>query len=412
MNMNRSNLFNPFDSRSRQNEDRLTWAFIVALKYDPALQNFLRELVESQLPSEHREYSNSWDPARVSTQTKWIESTTNLLVSVLLTDTRIQEEIRVEWSDREPRYDGVIEYPNGLTLIVENKPSHGNVWKEQLSPSRASFSGDIDDVYLYGSAICLEWSKVLEGVLRYADSDIAPFSSREIARDFLSFVEEVHPALTPYRTFGLCGGRPEALQRRTSRLVNDLARQRGLESRRDREDNYLHRPDKIAKRVMIKVESQKLKVGLAPADTVGQARCFYDAVDRTAFLSLKEWKVEPNLHFSFVRRNLIWARTAWKTRDYLDYFSDQSSYGKMDRDKLLSLAEQWEREGLIMSEDLDKIRDLFRNTNMQSLNVVPGFSVTREWDLDTVIELEKRGELEECIIDALATPLATWGETL
>ena len=102
-NMNRANLFNPFDSRSRQNEDRLTWAFIVALKYDPALQKFLRELVESQLPSEHRDYSNSWDPARVSTQTKWIESTTNLLVSVLLTDVRIQEEIRVEWSDREPR---------------------------------------------------------------------------------------------------------------------------------------------------------------------------------------------------------------------------------------------------------------------------------------------------------------------
>ena len=411
------NLFNPFDSRSRQHEDRLTWAFLVILKYDPCLQNFLRELVESRLPPELRKHGNTWEPANVSTQTKWIESTTNLLVSVLLTNARIQEEIRVEWSDREPRYDGVIEYPNGLTLIVENKPSHGDVWKEQLSPSRASFSGDIDDVYLYSSAICLEWSEVLEGVLRYADSDIPPFSSRKIARDFLSFVEKVHPALTPYCTFGLCGARPEALQRRTSLLVDDLASQRGLESRWDKKDKYLYRPDKIAERVMIRVESQKLKVGLAPANTVTQVRHFYKAVDREAFLSLEEWKVEPDLHFfSWPPSNWNWigARTAWETRDYLDYFLDQSLYGRMDRDRLLSLAEQWACKGLITSEDLDKIRDLFRNTNIQSLNVVPGFSVTREWDLSAVIKLEEQeqGKLEECIIDALATPLATWGETL
>ena len=302
--MDRSNLFNPFESRSRQHEDRLTWAFLVALKYDPFLQNFLRELVESRLPLEHWEYSSSWEPARVSTQTKWIESTTNFLVSVLLTDAPIQEEIRVEWSDREPRYDGVIEYPNGLTLVVENKPAHGDVWEEQLSPSRDSLPGDVNDGTLHGSAICLEWSEVLEGVLKYTDSRIAPFSNREIARDFLSFVEDVYPGLTPYRTFKLCGERPEALQRRTSLLLDDLAK------KIDKADGasqggYLFRPGKIAERVMIQIESRKLKVKLAPADTVGQARRFYKKVDKTAFLSLEEWEVKPNLHFSFVSRHLI-----------------------------------------------------------------------------------------------------------
>ena len=382
------------------------------LKYDPALQNFLRELVEPRLPSGHREYSNSWEPARVSTQTKWIESTTNLLVSVLLTDAPIQEEIRVEWSDRESRYDGVIEYPNGLTLVVENKLHHGDVWKDQLSPNRGSFLGDVDEVTLHGSAICLEWSEVLEGVLKYADSDIASFSSREVARDFLSFVEEVHPELTPYRTFKLCGERDEALQRRTSRLLDDLASRVKLESRKSW-CWYLFRPDKIAERVGIWVESKRnLKVCLWPADTVRQARRFYDAVDKAAFLSLKGWKVEPNLHFSFASRHLIWAKTDLKTREYLDHFSVRVSYGQMDRNSLLPLADQWEREGLIRSEDRDKIKDEFKKTKRQSLNVVPGFSVSREWELDTVIELEKQGKLEACIIDALATPFATWGETL
>ena len=215
--MDRVNLFNPFGPRP-DFEDRLTWAFLVTLKYDPFLQNFLRELVESRLPFKPREDGNIWEPTRVSTQTKWIESSLILLVSVLLTDKCMQEEIKVGWSDREPRYDGVVDYPNGMTLVIENKPHHGNVWEGQLCPSRASFPDGIDDVTLHDSAICLEWSEVLEGVLRYTNSPMPSFSNREIARDFLSFVEKIHPMLTPYRTFGLCGDRSEALERRITRL--------------------------------------------------------------------------------------------------------------------------------------------------------------------------------------------------
>ena len=373
----RANLFNPFDSRSIENEDRLTWAFLVVLKYDPFLQNFLRELVESQLPLELREYSNTWEPANVSTQTKWIESSTIPLVSVLLTDVSIQERIEVEWSDREPRYDGVIEYPNCMTLIVENKPSHGDVWEEQLSPSRDSFLGDIDDDTLHDSAICLEWSEILEGVLKYADSDIAPFNSRKIARDFLSFVEEVHPALTPYRTFELCGERREALQRRTSRLVDDLAEKVGKEDVESR-DGYLFRPGKIAERVFISISESKpwkLQVELYPADTVTQARCFFDAVDKEAFLSLKEWEVEPNLHFSFMGTHLVRAETALGTREYFDHFSESSSYGQRsaDRDTLSPLADQWEHEGLISSADRKKIEDKFIRAYTKIMLIVRRF---------------------------------------
>ena len=415
--MNRSNLFNPFDSRSIEHEDRLTWAFLVALKYDPALQDFLRELVESQLPPELREYSNTWEPANVSTQTKWIESSTIPLVSVLLTDVSIQERIKVKWSDREPRYDGVIEYPSRMTLIIENKLYHGNVWREQLSPSRDSFSGDINDDTLHGSAICLEWSEVLEGVLKYADADIAPFSSREIARDFLSFVEEVHPGLTPYRTFKLCDERPEALERRNVSLLATLASETGLD-----DWGYLFRPGKIAERVGIdipKMEPWRLRVDLNPASTAWQADLFCKKVNKEVnkenFLSLneQEWDVAPNLNFSFRGRKLIWATTAWETLRYLDYFfSGERPYGRMYWDTLSPLIEQWEYWGLISSGDREEIEYQRNETNRPYLDVNPEFSVSREWNLDTVIELEERGKLEAYIIDALATPLATWEEPL
>ena len=127
--MPEANLFNPFGSQP-QYEDRLTWAFLVALKYDPLLQTFLRELVESRLSPNPRESRNAWESARVSTQTSGIDSRANRLVSVLLTD-EAGHDVAVSWSDRDAVYDGVIEYTSGLTLIVENKLDHGDVWEKQ-----------------------------------------------------------------------------------------------------------------------------------------------------------------------------------------------------------------------------------------------------------------------------------------
>ena len=405
-----ANLLKPFSSLPPQHENRLTWAFLVALKYDPLLQKLLRDLVESRLPPEAHEHGNFWEPARVLTQTKEIDPSTSRLVSILLTDETIQD-VSVRWSDRDAVYDGVIEFPDGLTLIVENKPSHGNVWEKQLSPSRSSFSGEVHDGLLHDSAICLEWSELLESVLKYADSGIPSFSSREISLDLLSFVEEFHPELTPYRTFKLCGNRPHAFRRRTMRLLDALANRAGLESR---DDWYLFRPGKIAERVGVGWAEREpaLKVNLWPADTVRQARRFYEEVDRIAFLGLEGWEVGPNLHFSFMNKHLIWAETTWAVARYFDYFANGEMYGQMNEAALVPLAEEWEDGGLVTREDRSEIEGQFNSTNRETLNVIPGFSVSRVWNLNAVIELEERGELQADIINALTTPLKSWGETL
>ena len=398
--MAQASLFNPFGSLPRY-EDRLTWAFLVVLAYDPHLRNFVRELVESRLPLRSTQSRQPWEPARVSTQSRGIDSSTNRLVSVLLTDTCIPE-VKVKWSDRIAVYDGVIEYPDGLTYIVENKPSHGHVSEEQLSPSRASFSGEIDDVLLHDSAICVEWSEVLEGFLKYTESNIPSFGSREIARDFLSFVEEVHPGLTPYRTFRLCGDRHEALYRRTMSLIASIERSTDLESR----GQYLFRPGAIAERVFIEIpkkeqkEPFRLRVSLYPASTASQADRF-KAVNRENFLSLgsQGWKVVPNLNFSsFPQGKLIWVERDWepledrKTREYLDYFysGEKRLYGRKRWSELGTLIEEWECQGIINSakrKEVESIRGTY-----QSLDVNPEFLVFQEWDLDTVIELEEKGE--------------------
>ena len=401
-------LFNPFSSP--QYENRLTWAFLTVLNYDPLLQNFLRELVISKLSAgKERKHFDIWIPARISTQTKWIDSDTNRLVSVLLTDETV-ENIPVKWSDRDPIYDGVIEYPDGLTLIIENKLSQYDAWQGQLCPSRSSFTGEHSEIVLHGSAICLEWPEILEKMLKYADSGVAPFSSRKICMDFLTFVEDIHPKLTPYRTFKLCGKRPESLDRRTRLLVDELGNLSALECR---DGWYLFRPNKIAERVGIWAgAASTLVVELWPANTVKQARRFYDMVDRTAFLDLDEWKVEPDLHFSFIQKTQIKEENTLPIDRYFKYFENDQQYGQMDKETLIPLAEQWKEMGIITGVTIQKLQEQFNIKNRTTLNVIPGFSVSRTWKLDTVIELEEQGKLEKHIIQSLDTALDTWGETL
>lgn len=78
----------------------------------------------------------------------------------------------------------------------------------------------------------------------------------------------------------------------------------------------------------------------------------------------------------------------------------------------MDLAKRWEEEGLILLPEKKKIENELNNTKRKFLDFAPGFTVTRQWDLDEVNELRSQGKLVEHIIDELAIPLKTWGEEL
>lgn len=109
---------------------------------------------------------------------------------------------------------------------------------------------------------------------------------------------------------------------------------------------------------------------------------------------------------------LIWATTTWETSRYLEYFfSGERPYGRKHWDELSPLVAGWKCQGLIGSRDWEEI-DSQRRTERKYLDVNPEFAVWQEWDLDDVIKWEEQGKLEAQIVEALAMPLATWGEEL
>ena len=421
--MERVNLFNPFKRRPPEHEDSLTWSFLVALRLEPALQRLLRDLVLAKLPRDRFHGRHPWDPALVQTQTDRIGSDAEFIVSVLLSDEPLEQTVPVAWVDREARYDGVVQFSDGLVLVIENKPAREDVWEGQLSLSRDSLLVDPKDVDLYEVAVSVTWPEILEEMLLFAGSGIPSFAGRQIARDFLELVEDVHPSVSPYRTYELCGDRLEALEKRTEVLVAQLAEKVGLEVRsRSGRPPFLSRPGQIAEEAQVTVQREgdgatRLRLAVWPGDTVTQARRFFDAADRDEFLALVEsgWSISPNLHFSFMSKHLVWADTRIPVEQYFDYYKGaRERYGQLAADKktLDVWLERWMKSGLMKSADAKEMRRQFVETDRQHVNVIPGFTLFRVWDLVDVLSLESEDELKAGIVAEFDTALSTWGESM
>lgn len=239
-------------------------------------------------------------------------------------------------------------------------------------------------------------------------------------------------------SFRDANGNPKALHRRTICLLEELARRTGLTITKDRvlDGRCLHRPGKIAEKIGIETSDwdpnpeknpgQRLWVSLWPANTAAQADCFYDEVRsngrKANFLALAEqgWKIMPNSGFGFVMTALFGSETSLDTRGHLEYFfSGARPYGKYffpgtgkegKRELTPALIERWQRTGVISLEAQNRIEEHSKNRTF--IDFKPGFWVYRIWELGEVIELEERGQLEAHIMQALDTPLGTWGEEL
>lgn len=220
-------LFKPIGEPHHEN--RLTWAFLCVIESIPFLQLFLRNQVESNLFQGKAQINSSLGSVHVVTQRGSLGIGTTRIVSVLMTDDvsdcEDPQDIQITWRDENAIYDGVIEYPDGTTLIIENKPSHWNIHYEQLNPSVNSVE-NINDIELVNQPVFLDWSGFLENLVEYMKLNFSNFTAQKLINDFLSFVERFarnnHLNLTPYREFRHCDGDDMALGRRINLLIDEI----------------------------------------------------------------------------------------------------------------------------------------------------------------------------------------------
>ena len=193
--MDRLNYFNPYQSKGDSHEDQLTRAYLVVLKHSSHVFFTFFEYCRSKHSIKENEKAisiidlleNGWD---IETQKGNPSINTNWLLSILITDSSIKGGDGIQSSERNARYDGIITFGNELTIVIENKPRSGNVWFEQLNPSRQNLS---EETKIFGQPLVLEWKEIIKQLNQLLSIPTLSGYEKIMIDDFLSFIDEKFP---------------------------------------------------------------------------------------------------------------------------------------------------------------------------------------------------------------------------
>lgn len=410
--MDRLNYFVPYESKGAHHEDSLTRALLVLLRHVPLVQAAFLDHVAEQLGASGGgpavpPLTQMPHPAQVRTQLSRIPDTEGRLVSVLLTDERVPPITDIAWTDRPgaggARYDGYLSFGDWI-FLVEHKPRAGHVWREQLNPARGSVAAN-HDLELEPRAAVLVWSDLLRTLDGLLERRLLAGAEATLAEDFRAYVRETFPWLNPHPTLRSCQENPFLLERRCADLLRALAAPAALpvEAAPGRTHSVRLPAGGAVSQVYLHVRASgatvpdQIVLALYPGDTVAQARTMYSnpRLER-AFRALDRdgWRIVPHLHFSFMSKQLHWARVAPPWRKYLAHWAGtRDEYGQVAVDDTFHpRLTEMVRQGLLDEEDRTELDRHFTATRRTTMNIIPGFALEHRWTLADAADRDQRGE--------------------
>lgn len=425
--MNFLNYFEPYVSKNPWHEDQLTRAFLVTMRFVPLVQAAFLDLVreaQTSAKSQHivPAFSALESECSIQTQVGSILQEGGTLVSVLMTDEHWTPQNAIEASERGARYDGLVCYPPGWILVIENKPWSNNVWEGQLSPNLVAGSA----VQIDRALAVVSWRTLIERLNSLLERKLIHGSECLIVEDFFEFVDQHFSYLNPYGSFSQCKGRRFLLEKRCVAILESIAP--GKVRRRQGGDYFIELAAGPATDAYFYPDRDypetgensdwSVAVNIYPGDTIRQARKLFENVRMDEFLGLEEsgWIIEPNLHFAFMAKHLCWAKgTRVSTRDYFDYWRGEGEIGQIQRDSagFKAYFQQLQEDGMISPSDIAQLERHFTNTTRQSINTCPGFRVSFSWSKSEAERVDAfRDRFSGVVRSQMLEALATWGQTL
>jgi hypothetical protein len=393
----RLNFFEPWERLPAKHENQLTRALLVVLRCCPiAHQTWLslvdRDLALRSLPRP------TFDTQRGKILRNERQPTTDEPIkgiSVLCAaDASNGVQGAMLESDREQVLDGIIRYGNDIVIVLESK-----------------LDGPPDDhqarnINLHGQPIFFDdqirrisWRDVLACFTDLVDEQrsLVSGAEREILNDFLDFIDRNFPQLGPFNTIGRCAGESSRVQRRLDEIISKV-----LDNADRQTLPGIHKSVKLARLIY---ESEHVTLRMWPADTLEQARLFYqrpDVVDRILKLQDEGWSVSPNFHFGFMAKGDCYTDTTLPLADYMRHWLERiGDTGKIKRG-------DWDQywRGLVH----DKIattadRELFDSkivpAGFASATPRPGLKCTFNWSLSETDRLDARAQLGNAVRDRI-----------
>ena len=402
--MDHLNYFFPYNSKGAQHEDNLTRAFLATIRISLLAQAFFFDYLKEEI---YKLSQGARFPTistikhkdviyETQTASKNIDFQVSKLFSVLISDKKIHTNQLLGPSDRAARYDGVIYLNQDIAVIIENKPFHKNVWEGQLKPNiEKDFPYAKDG--LFERCIELEWKEIIKRFTNILEIESINRADQTVITDFLDYVEELYPELNPYDHFRLCNNNPVLIKRRIRSIIEGLAEEDKI--KRNNSWFIIDLPE--LREVGLTYEDSRLNIELCFADTVGQARIFYNRkipFSRFNDIVAKGWKLFPNFHMSnHFGQGLIWLSTKHENiQKYYDYWqSDRENIKQIAKAGLDPLLKTLSSKDLLVidAKTKNEVKAKVKDQGWKTLNIIPGFKIQFSYDKDELDEMDEKNDL-------------------
>jgi hypothetical protein len=410
----------PYGSKEEGNEDHLTRAFLVLLRFVPlAHVTFLDIIREFQDRSEADKIIPPLsglitEDADFATQVQTQIDGTGRLISVIISDEHMDRKVEVKRSERKARYDGVITYRPNWIIVIENKLSSGNIWDEQLNPSIKP--GAEAEIVIDSKAISIKWRDIIEKMSSLLECELITGAEAKLMDDFFQHVDSKYPFLNPFTSFGICKDNEYLLKRRCHAIMEviKLGRveyHRGWKSA-IRLDSGSAREIALSPKMISNGEWEVI-LEMYPGDTISQARELFDKISKEDFLNLQHvgWNLQPCLHFSYIGTGLHGASTCLSIKDYIEYWithKEEIKQYQLDDCGFMRIFNKLLSDNMISKDDAAPLEKHFVQSKREFLNLCPGISVNFKWSMNDAIRLDKDGNFEKEVANRIKQACTTW----
>jgi hypothetical protein len=297
-------------------------------------------------------------------------------------------------------------------MVIENKPRAGNVWFGQLNPTEQNRA---DDTKVYSNPSILEWKEIIKQLNHLKTVSTIAGYEKMMIDDFLDYVDESFPFLNPYDSFHQCKRNKELVIRRIENLLKAISSDENLVKCHHGQSlsYYIQTPYREIERICLgsNVEGNEIGLALCFGDSQRQASAFYKSNPSISHLQNTKWIVRPNFHVAFMTSNLVRFESE-DSEHYLQFWKDNVEEIHQQKKEDVPKYLKWLVDEKVINmpkEAEEKLKKMFYDTAMQTLNICPGFAIDFTFNISEAEELDKSDKLKFILAEKIKEGLKVVG---
>ena len=425
--MDHLNLFLPFENKEASHEDVLTRNFLFMLKAVPAARRMFVEKILAKTKTmgatDFDKLPETFEIKETYTQvdsgnSMFARVGDSIVLSALISDDVFDSEGRVEYSDRHARYDGVLVCNPNLWIIIENKPSVGNVWERQFN---LNLQGNGRNENLIRKPCCLSWRDIVSGFNKLIVLDNLNELEKILVDDFLMYINEKYIWLNPFDRFDLCKDNSTLVDKRCCSVLKEIGSgeikyHRGW-------GYYLSCDNPMIRMIALRYEndgdSWVIRLRMHFGVTQSAAQRLYANINVERFEKLlsndAHMSATGAFHYAVQSDNVFFPESSAQATalEYARYWKGQSEQGlvhQIKRTSFVAYHQNLIKDGVATVASKAAFQSEIMGKQYQKLNVCPELQICCTWTREDAISLDKNDRFIEVVSEKVQAIMSIFNE--